>query len=580
MTIHPNTNRELMVLHQQGGWAARLSLGLPLASGVLLVVQTWSLATVLHRAIVERASLPNLMAPIAMILGLIAVRTGLGMLGEMLAVASSEAIKLNLRQRLFGAMLGKLPIWTGARSSGALSVLTLEQVEAFDGFFVRYMPAMIQAATLPIAFAVVIFPVDWVAALIFIFTAPLIPIFMMLAGWGAEAASRAQARALGLLTGRFADRLRGVVTLKLFGRDVEETAAMFEAGEELRRRSMKVMRIAFLSSAVLEFYAALGVAGVALYCGLSLLGLVHLRASPLSLEAALFCLLMAPEVYQPLRLLAANYHDRAAAKAALIEIKEMMGGLPGSVRTETSAALAVPPTPSGPLSVSLRHVAVATPTGEPVLVDVDLDFARGDHIAILGPSGSGKSTFLETLARLRAFRGDIALDGRPLAKIEDAELRRRIAMVGQRPYLFAGTIADNIRLGRPEACDTAVESAARGALVIDFAKTLPRGLNTLVGENGLGLSGGEIQRVALARLYLRDPGLILLDEPMAHLDPATELRVLDNLLSFARNRTLVVATHSPSTAARMRRTYRIAGGRLLASPSPRLSDAELTRGAA
>jgi ATP-binding cassette subfamily C protein CydD len=242
----------------------------------------------------------------------------------MLAVEASEAIKLDLRRRLFGAMLHKLPVWTGARSSGALSILVLEQVEALDGFFVRYLPAMIQAAALPMAFAAVVLPLDWVVGLISRHRA-LDPGVHDAGGLGRRGGVESPGARPWPIDGPLRRPAARHGDPETFRAEEAETEAMFEAGEQLRRRSMKVMRIAFLSSAVLEFFAALGVASVALYCGLSLLGLVHLRATPLSLEIALFCLLVALEVYQPLRLLAAHYHDRAAAKAALGEIEAAVG---------------------------------------------------------------------------------------------------------------------------------------------------------------------------------------------------------------------------------------------------------------
>jgi ATP-binding cassette subfamily C protein CydD len=331
---------------------------------------------------------------------------------------------------------------------------------------------------------------------------------------------------------------------------------------------MRVMRIAFLSSAVLEFFAALGVAGVALYVGLTFLDLVSLRGTTLTLEAGLFCLLMAPEVYQPLRLLAANYHDRANAMAALTEIAAQVGDIPSATMSAAVRPAASSEGRSGPAGLRLTDVAVSAPGGRTVIAGIDLDIRAGDHLAILGPSGSGKSTLLEVLAGLREYQGQISLDGVELSQLDRGQLRDRVAVLGQRPSVFSGSIANSIGLGRRTACHAAVRVAAQRAQVTDFADDLPHGLDTSLGENGLGLSGGEIHRVALARLYLRDPGLLLLDEPTAHLDPATEDAVLDGLMEFALGRTLIIATHSPRVAARMQRCFRIAAGRLLPAPVP------------
>lgn len=560
----------------QGRWLNRLAsadrpllaavLGLPLLAGGLLVVQALVLAALLHRAIVEGAGLAVLLPQVLLLATILAIRIALGGFGEVAAVRFGEAIKQRLRAGLVADLLRRSPTWTASKSSGALSSTVLEQVEALDGYFTRYLPAMVQAALLPIAFAAIAFSVDWIVGLLFLVSAPLIPVFMALAGWGAELASRSQASALNRLSGRFADRLRGLVTLRLFGQEEAETARVRHASEELRVRTMRVMRIAFLSSAVLEFFAALGVAGVALYVGLTFLDLLTARGTELTLQAGMFLLLMAPDVYQPLRLLAAHYHDRASAKAATAEIERQFEALPEAgaapvVATHVSAAV-------GPVALELRGVALADPNGRPVIETADLVLEPGAHIAILGTSGIGKSTLLEAVAGMREFSGDICIDGRVLGGIDEAELRQRVAMLGQRPRLFAGSIADNIRLGRRGADHAAVRLAAQQARVADFADALPAGLATRLGEDGLGLSGGEIQRIALARIYLRDPGLVLLDEPTAHLDAATEALVLDGLAEFAVGRALIVATHSHAVAARMDKVFRIAGGKLLPAPKP------------
>jgi len=560
----------------QGRWLNRLAgadrpllaavLGLPLLAGALLVAQAMVLASLLHRAIVEAAPMAVLLPQVALLATILIVRIALGGLGEVAAIRFGEAIKQRLRAGLVTDLLHRAPTWTAAKSSGALSSTVLEQVEALDGYFTRYLPAMVQAALLPLAFAVVAFSIDWIVGLLFLISAPLIPVFMALAGWGAEAASRSQAAALNRLSGRFADRLRGLVTLKLFGEDAAEAARVRQASEELRVRTMRVMRIAFLSSAVLEFFAALGVAGVALYVGLTFLDLVNVHGTELTLAAGMFLLLMAPEVYQPLRLLAAHYHDRASARAAVAEIERELGELPEGI----PPVVAVVPAGDvqGPAMLELRSIALNDPGGRPVIAAADLALQPGDRIAILGASGIGKSTLLEAVAGLRHFSGDIRLDGRALDAIAEPELRRRVAMLGQRPRLFAGSIADNIRLGRRDADHAAVRQAAQLARVTDFADAMPEGLATPLGEDGLGLSGGEIQRIALARIYLRDPGLVLLDEPTAHLDAATEALVLDGLAAFANGRTLLVATHSRAVAARMDKVFRIAGGKLLPAPKP------------
>jgi len=585
MTDTPVSERDisrwLMRLYRQAGGSAFVALILPVLSGALLIGQAWLLAGVLHEAVVGKAAIAALLPSIALVGTLIAARAALSATSEIFSIKASEGLKANLRHSLLDMVLDRGPLWTSRQSSGALSTALIEQVEALDGFFVRYMPSMVQATILPLAFAVVIVPTDWVVAFLFLLTAPLIPVFMALAGWGAESASKAQAQALSRLTGRFADRLRGIVTLKLFGRETAETSAIFEASEQLRLRTMRVMRIAFLSSAVLEFFAALGVAGVALYIGLTFLDLVSLRGSDLTLQAGLFCLLMAPEVYQPLRLMAAHYHDRASAKAAASEIAHQLQSLPELNRAavEEVAFATKDPMPGG-LCLMVQDLSIRSADGQLAFDNASLSVPAGARYAVLGASGIGKSTLLEALARLRPVDGTIALDGRPLESVPEAELRQDMAMLGQRPRLFAGSIADNIRFGRADADAVAVREAAERAIVTPFSDGLPFGLDTQIGENGLGLSGGEAQRVALARLYLRNPGLLLFDEPTAHLDQDVEAAVLDGLFDFARGRTLLVTTHSYAVAKRMEKVFRIAKGKILPAPSSMLLAPGKHKGAA
>jgi ATP-binding cassette subfamily C protein CydD len=573
--------------------AARLPLMLagaaPLVSGALLVVQAWLLASVLDAAIMRDVPRQELLAPILGIAALMLVRACITWAGERAGADAAERIKRHVRQSLFARMVAKGPYWSRGKASGELASAVVDQVEALDGFFAKYLPAMAAAAMLPVAFSVLLLPVDVVAGLVLLITAPLIPLFMALVGWGAEGASRRHLRAFARLSGFFADRLRGLSTLKLYGRADAEAASVVAASDALRQRTMSVLRIAFLSSAVLEFFAALGVAGVAVYIGLTYLGFLDVRWSPLTLQAGLFCLLMAPEVYAPLRQFAAHYHDRATALAAVTQIAVLFDGLPqdeavaqtrigraaapasepasASASVPASEPASAPASPSTSASsgaaLALTGLTVTAPgRGLAVLSDATLRLAAGEHAALMGPSGIGKSTLIEAIARLRPSQGDIRIDGKPLADWDEAGLRGRVALIGQKPQLLAGSIADNIRLGRPDAADSDVHDAARRACVLEFADALPQGLNTPLGSRGHGLSGGQAQRVALARLFLRDPGLILLDEPTAHLDEATQSRVLDEILAFAAGRTLLLATHSPAVAARFGRVLRVAGGKV------------------
>jgi ATP-binding cassette subfamily C protein CydD len=532
-----------------------IAILVPLVSACLTVAQAYWLATILHRAIIDQVASSSQAAAVLVLLGLVAARALLAWIGEAAGIRAAEDIKQAIRRDLFATLMRRGPDWMRQRASGELASQILDQVEALDGYFSRFVPAMIAAAVVPIAFAIGLMPVDLVVGIVLLITAPLIPVFMALAGWGAEAASRQHLTALSRLSGMFADRLRGLLVLKLFGRAEDEVVRVRSASDEFATRTLAVLRIAFLSSAVLEFFAALGVAGVALYVGLTYIGLLDLRGAELGLQAGLFCLLMAPEVYMPLRTLAAHYHDRASAKAAVASLAATFESLPGV--DEPVVAQGAAWAPGGAIAVTARHLTVETPDRGTILSDATLEILPGETVALLGPSGIGKSTLIEVLARLRGHQGRIELGGVPLADIDERSLRQGVAALGQRPRLFHGTIASNIRLGRADATEPEVRAAAERACVLDFADRLPEGLDTPIGERGRGLSGGEAQRVALARIFLRDPALVLLDEPTAHLDIETEARVMRSVLDFAAGRTLLIATHSMEVASLMDRICEI-----------------------
>jgi len=465
-------------------------------------------------------------------------------------------------------VLARGPHWVGQRRKGALVELSMAHVDALDGYFAGYLPARTEVAWVPAALLACVFAVDWMAGLVLLLTAPMVPVFMMLVGWGAEAAGRGQLLALARAGAHFGDRLRGLDLIRAYGRGEAELAGVAVAADEVRDRSMRVLRIAFLSSTVLEFFASVSVAMVAVYFGFRYLGLLDVgpAMAPGLLFTGLFCLLLAPEFYAPLRRLAAHYHDRANALAAVAEIEHAFERLPGDAdesRQATQARTAEPADatrdanapPAGAslaaqgLSVqglAVRHAGAVRPLFE----GLHGTLAPGQRLALVGASGSGKSSLLDVLA------GSLAPDAGTVQRPPGS----RVALAAQRPWIFRGTLADNIRLGAAGATDAEVLAAARVAQVWRFAQHLPAGLDSEVGERGVGLSGGEARRVALARALLRAPDLLLLDEPTAFLDPATEADLLRALADATRGRMVVVATHSPAVMAWAGRCLGLPGG--------------------
>lgn len=517
---------------------ARRLAGVAVAvSGVLLLAQAAAIAWLLQAVLVQHLALAQLRDVGAGLVCALVGRALLNAWAQSLTGEVADVARRELRARIARRLVQHGPVWLRRQRSGELGELSLAHTDALEGYFVGYQLARTEMLLVPPLILIAVFSVDWVVGLVLLLTAPLIPFFMMLVGWGAEAAGRDQLSELARMGGHFADRLKGLGLLRVYGRGQAELSGIAAAAEGVRERSLKVLRIAFLSSTVLEFFASVSVAIVALYFGLTYLGMLDLHGLP-TLGAGMFCLLLAPEFFAPLRRLAAHYHDRANALAAVAEAERLLEGFapPSAAPAVTVPALrALEPAQAHAPLLQARDLALRPP-GAPhtVVAHFSLTLQPGQRVAVIGASGSGKSTLLEGLAGwLAPEAGSVVL--RP---------GTRIGYATQRPYLFHGSIADNLRLADPQAGAARLHAVADAAQVLRFAAQLPAGLDTQIGERGFGLSGGEARRVALARLLLREPDLLLLDEPTAFLDPDTEAELLRTLGVFARGRAVVLATHS------------------------------------
>ncbi|WP_326539348.1 thiol reductant ABC exporter subunit CydD [Pseudorhodoferax sp.] len=497
----------------------------------------------------------------------LAPASGLLMLGLLRAWCEAAALRrlfdaargqlTQLRQRLAQALAQRSPL-DGTRAASGLAASALaEQVDAVLPQLLRYAPARLRVACVPLAIVVAVAPLSWVAALVLVAAAPLIPLFMALVGWRAKAASEAQLAGLGDMHGFLLDRLRGLATLRALAA-VEPTALRLRASaEQLRQRTMAVLRVAFLSSAVLELFSALGVAMVAVYVGFHLLGQLPFGAwgTRLSLGEGLFILLLAPAFFEPLRELSAAWHDRAAGAAALESVERLCA--PGTPLL--GAAQVAVPAASGAVTLQVEQLCFTHAGADrPVFEGLSFALAAGEQLAVVGTSGAGKSTLLALLAGLAPVQGGrIAVDGVPLAEATAAALRARMAWVAQAPHVFAGSVWHNVALGRADVPAPVADQALRQAAL--GGPDHP-GMARAMGEGGAGLSGGELVRLALARASVHtQAGLVLADEPTAHLDRATADAVIDALLQLADGRTLVVATHDPVLAARLPRRLELGG---------------------
>jgi ATP-binding cassette subfamily C protein CydD len=488
---------------------------------------------------------------------LLLLRVALQFGGELAAFRAGASGRARLRADTMARMLAAGPALLRGAHSAELAASVVDRVEALDGLFGRWVPAAILAMVGPALICLCALFVDPFAALVLLLAGLLVPVGQAAAGIGAAAASRGQFLAMARLQARFLDRVRGIATIVLAGRTDDEAVAMGTAADELRARTMRVLRVAFLSSAALDCAMAVALVVLALHYRF-LLTAGHGTGSSVSIQAALFALLLVPEFFAPLRAFAAAYQDRLHATGAA----EALIDLP---------ALPAPAAPEAIRTIEARGVALAFENVRLIwdvargaaLDGLSFYVAPGEMLVLAGPSGAGKSSVLELLLGfVRPHDGRILINGHDIADIVPEALSRLTAWIGQKPTLFAGTIRENIAFARPDATAAEIEEAARQARITEFSDGFPRGLDTPIGEGGFGLSGGQAQRVAIARAFLKNAPLLLLDEPTAHLDPATESDVLASLKRLAIGRTVVMVTHSAAAHAFGGRRLDLRDGRI------------------
>ena len=549
-----------------------VSVMLGLGAGLCLIGQAALLAEILFNTVVENQPVADQLTAIGMIAGLLVLRGALLGIAERVGVATAVALKIEIRRRLLKRFSGAGPDFVSATGSGPILTGLYDQIEALDNYIARYLPQRMLAGLIPLAIIMAVWPVNWLAALALMLTGPVIILMMALVGLGAADASRKQMLALERLGGYFVDRLRGLDTLRLFGQAEAERERVEVIANGFRERTMKVLRLAFLSSAVLEFFSSIAIALLAVNIGLGLLNLVEFGPlQDLTLYAALFILILAPDFYMPLRQLGQYYHDRATALAAadsLIALEKAADAYnPIREGIAENAAMATPQTLPQTLSpaIAFKDVGLVYDGERPALDSINLSIQPGEHLAVIGPSGSGKTSLLKLLLGFATpTDGVLTIDGQHLGRdISREDLRQQIAWIGQRTHLFRGTIASNIALGAPAASRAAIEKAAEQAGVMAFARGLPQGLDTPLGDNAKGVSGGEAQRIAIARAFLADRPILIMDEPTASLDRETADRLITSLESLIPGRTVLMTTHSPALLRLADRVVGLEHGRLV-----------------
>jgi ATP-binding cassette subfamily C protein CydD len=537
------------------GYLAGLGL-LGALTGATVVAQATALAAVLAAGAggrLDRAALAGFVAAVA-------VRATL-LWGQSVAAARAAAtVKATLRADLLAAIGRRGPGWLSGQRTGALATLAGRGLDALDAYFTGYLPQLVLTVTVPLAVLARMVFADWRSAIVVAVTLPLIPVFAALLGWQAEAATQRQWRRLTRLGGHFLDMVAGLPTLRAFGRTRGQVEAVRRMADGHRVATMRTLRIAFLSSLVLELIATISVALVAVPIGIRLLG------GGVGLETALLVLLLAPEAYVPLRAAGARFHASMEGLTALDEAFRLLDDAAPAGIGGTRVSDRVPD-PAGD-DIVLENVTVAYERTT-ALREATLTVRPGERIAVIGPSGAGKSTLLGLLLGFVAPTGGrVLVGGVDLATVDMDAWRRRIAWVPQRAHLFADTLAGNVRLGAPLAADEAVRAAVRAAALTDVVAALPEGLETMLGERGHGLSSGQRQRVALARAFLRDAPLLLLDEPTARLDGASEAAVLAATHRLVAGRTAMLVAHRPALLAGADRIVRVVDGRLTVVDRP------------
>ncbi|WP_449348719.1 thiol reductant ABC exporter subunit CydD [Streptomyces shaanxiensis] len=507
-------------------------VGLGGLGALLVIAQAMLIAEIVVGAFQHGLSVSGLRTPLLL---LVAVAVGRGLvswLTELAAHRASAAVKSELRGRLLERATALGPAWLSGQRTGSLVALATRGVDALDDYFSRYLPQLGLAVVVPVAVLARIVTEDWVSAAIIVGTLPLIPVFMVLIGWATQSRMDRQWQLLSRLSGHFLDVVAGLPTLKVFGRAKAQAESIRRITGEYRQATMRTLRIAFISSFALELLSTLSVALVAVTIGMRL---VH---GEMQLYDGLVILILAPEAYLPLRQVGTQYHAAAEGLAAAEEIFAVL---------ETP----VPASGNGPVpagALAFEQVTVRYPgRAADAVTDVSFEVAPGETVALVGPSGAGKSTLLNVLLGfVPPTEGRVRIGGADLAEVDVAQWRSRVAWVPQRPQLFAGTIAENVRLARPDADDTAVRQALADAGAREFVDALPLGADTVLGEDGAGLSAGQRQRLALARAFLADRPVLLLDEPTAALDGATEAEVVAAVRRLAAGRTVLLVVHRPA----------------------------------
>lgn len=499
-------------------------------NGIFLITSAWLLAYNVDSVIFHKIDARPVTWLLGLALLLYAVRAGLLYGSEHLAFLGADKVKNAVREDLLKSIVHSgFVSRTGTRSGSILNTY-IEGVEALQGYYMQTLPSRMTAIIIPLAIFLVILPIDFMSSLVLLATAPLIPVFMIWIGRGAERLNQRQWRRMSFMGGRFLDVIQGLTTLKLFDASRREVKTLRRLGEEFRCDTMAVLRVAFLSSLAMEFFATVSIALIAVLIGFRLLW------GEIGFAEGFFILLLAPDFFQPLRKMGAHYHAKMEAIGASEKIVSLLD-------TEERDHEQGDDFPEQTVSIEFRNVSFFYDSDAPILKNVSFNIRAGETVAIAGQSGGGKSTILALIMGfITPQEGEILINGKNLNEIAPIMWRRSLSWVGQKPHLFPGSIADNIRMGRPDATDSDVIRLLSQCGIDDISEQI-------LEENGGGLAGGQVQRVAIARALIRQSSLLLLDEPTAHLDRVTEDLIQRTIAELAGSATIIFSAHRSATLA-------------------------------
>lgn len=533
---------------------------LGLLSGLLIIAQAWLMAFLLHALIIEQAPRDALITDFVLLAAAFIARAIIAWLREKVGFICGKVVRKEIRALVLDRLEQLGPAWIQGKPAGSWATIILEQIEDMQEYYSRYLPQMYLAGMIPLLILICIFPINWAAALILFATAPLIPLFMALVGMGAADANRRNFVALARLSGNFLDSLRGLDTLRLFNRAKAETDQIARTSEDFRVRTMEVLRLAFLSSAVLEFFASISIAVVAVYFGFSYLGELNFGSygTSVTLFAGFLVLILAPEFFQPLRDLGTFYHAKAQAVGAA---ETLLTFLSAEVESVGKGQRVLPV--DQPIQLEANELQILSPSGTLLAGPLTFSLAANQRVAIVGLSGAGKSSLLNLLLGFLPYQGSLKVNGHELRELDPQSWRQHLSWVGQNPHLPAPTLRDNILLNHPNASEGQLQLAVDRAWVSEFLPLLPQGLDTVVGDSAARLSVGQAQRVAVARALLCPCQLMLLDEPTASLDAHSENRVMQALNAASTRQATLLVTHQLEDTVEYDEIWVMSHGKLL-----------------